>query len=307
MLSGNRITWQFSSVQIIAVGIIIVTTILNLYKVAFSGLVQTILTIIKIGGLLILIGGVLFFSKNAHWGNFISPEGSVHWCGFQSFGATVIAALYAYIGWMALACVAGEVKNPERNIPLATILGTLLVILVFCAVNIAYFYALPIHEIATSNSALYPSADPVAGKVIQSFMSKGLSIVIIVFVIQIFGTMHSTVLVEPRILYAMADDKLFFTSFSSLSNLRVPAFAIVFNSVMACVLAVSGSYDILTTYYVFITQIMFVLVISSVFVLRHTIPDAPRPYRNTRLPYSSHHICDSQHFVGHKHVTFKSV
>lgn len=284
MFAGSEIHWQFSGIQVIAVCILIGTTILNLYKVSFSGLVQTILTIIKLCGLLTIIVGVFFFSKNATWDNFTTSQGTLQWCGIKPFGAAVVAAFYAYLGWMALMLVAGEVKNPGRNIPIATIMGTLVVIITFCAINIAYLYALPLHDIATSNSALYPTADPVAGKVIKSFLSKGFSVIMVLFLIQIFGTIHSTVLVGPRIIYAIARDNLFFTSFGSVNKARVPAFSIIINSILACILALSGSYDILTTYYVFIMQIMFIIVISSVFVLRRKMPDATRPYKTLGYP-----------------------
>ncbi len=285
-LFGRDIHWQLGSLQVVAVAVILVCVAINCMRVAFSGKVQTILTIMKVTGVLVIIGGVFFYSKTATWDNLVAKSVGPQLSGMKAFGAAMLAALWAYHGWGALPIVAGEVKNPGKNIPRALITGMLIVMIVYVIANLAYFYTLPFEEVVTSNSTLYPDAVPVVTKAVHTFLGPlGIILISVVFMISTFGTLHSSVLAQPRIYFAMARDGLFFSRIGSLSKgACVPVFSIGIYALLACVMATSGTFDQLTTLYMFVACIFSGLVGASVLVLRYKMPGAPRPYRTLGYP-----------------------
>jgi basic amino acid/polyamine antiporter, APA family len=152
----------------------------------------------------------------------------LHWAGMSSFSIAMLAALWAYDGWNQMPMVAGEVQNPQRNIPRALITGMFVIIITYTALNLAYFLALPLHEITTSSSTLYRDAPPVATKAAETFLSSfGGRLISITFVISTLGALNGTILACARVPFAMARDGLFFSRFSVLSeSARVPVFSI---------------------------------------------------------------------------------
>jgi APA family basic amino acid/polyamine antiporter len=188
---GQTLHWQFGSKQIVAVGIILMLSAINCLAVAFGGKVQSTLTILKIGGIAVVAGGVFFASSTANWSNLSTPRGSPEWSGFAVFGVAMLAALWAYDGWNNMPMAAGEVRNPGRNIPIAMIVGMLIVIAIYCLVNLAYFYALPFAEVATSNSTKYRDGLPVAAKAAQTFLGDyGGRLIAVAFVISALGALN---------------------------------------------------------------------------------------------------------------------
>lgn len=286
LLFGRDILWQFGMREVLAVAAILSCAAINCMRVAFSGNIQKIFTIAKVLGIAVIVAGIFFFSKDASWENLAAAEAAPQWSGMKAFGAAMVAALWGYHGWALLTTVAGEIKNPGRNIPRAMIGGMLIVIVVYSLVNLAYFYALPFGEIVTSNSTLYPDALPVAGKAVLTFLGPlGIGLISVLFVISAFGTLHSDLLGLPRIFFAMARDGIFFSRFGSLSKgTHVPAFSIIVRAILACVLAIAGTFDQLTTLVVFALWIFYVLTTVSVFILRRKMPDIPRPYRTFGYP-----------------------
>ncbi|MCE5250914.1 amino acid permease [bacterium] len=285
-LFGHSVLWQFGARQIIAVAAIILCAVINYAGVSSSGRVQTAFTAAKMIGVIVIIVGVFFFAKRATWDHVTAVTGTVRWCGTKAFGAAMIAALWAYNGWSFLPMVAGEVRNPGRTIPRALITGMIVVLLSYCLANLAYFYALPFNEVVTSNSTLYRNAVSVAGKAAQTFLGPfGIKMVTVLFVVSSLGTLHSELLAVPRIHFAMARDGLFFRCFGPLSRgAHVPAWAVSIQAAWASVLASSGTFDQLTTLLIFSLWIFFGFTAASVFVLRRSMPDAPRPYRTIGYP-----------------------
>jgi APA family basic amino acid/polyamine antiporter len=112
---------------------------------------------------------VFFFSDTHDWSNFVAPSGT-HTGGFSGFGAALFAALWAYSGWQFLPMAASEVQQPDRNLPRAIIGGTLLVLTIYMLINVAYLYALPLAQVAASNSTAYPDAPSVAARTVQTFL-----------------------------------------------------------------------------------------------------------------------------------------
>jgi APA family basic amino acid/polyamine antiporter len=202
-----------------------------------------------------------------------------------AFGAAMLAALWAYQGWANVPMVAGEIEKPERNIPRALIFGMLIVILVYLITNLAYFYALPFGEILTANSTAYRDALPVAAKAAQAFWSHGAQLVSLAFMISAIGALNGITMMNARVPFAMARDGLFFRPLGNLSpTSRAPVNAIWFQAIWACILALSGTFDQITTSAIFGVWVFTALVGSSLFVLRRKLPAAPRRYRTLGYP-----------------------
>ena len=212
-LFDQTINWQFGSKQLVAVGAILLLSALNCLTVAFGGKVQSVLTVLKIAGLAAVIAGVFFFAPAVTWSNLATPAGTQAWSGFAAFGVAMLAALWAYDGWNNMPMAAGEVQQPGRNIPRALIGGMIVVMVIYCLANLAYFYALPLGEVVTSNSTAHRDALPVASKAAQSFLGEsGGRFVALAFVVSALGALNGSILSNARVPYAMARDGVFFAS-----------------------------------------------------------------------------------------------
>jgi APA family basic amino acid/polyamine antiporter len=248
--------------------------------------VQTFVTALKVLGIGLIIVGVFLFSDGARWENLASPADSAGWVGFSAFGAAMLAALWGYDGWNQMPMVAGEVRNPERNLARALVGGTVAIIVIYCLANLAYFYALPFQDVATANSTLYRDAPPVAARAAETFLGGlGGRLVAVIFVLSTLGALNGVILMSARVPYAMARDGVFFSRLATVSDgTRAPVISIVVQAVWASLLALSGSFDQLTDCVIFASWIFYALVASSVFVLRRKMADAARPYRTPGYP-----------------------
>jgi APA family basic amino acid/polyamine antiporter len=283
---GASYTLQLGVRQLIAVGVIALFALINCAGVILGGRVQTILTAAKVLSILGVAAGVFFFSGTHDWSNIAAPAGAASG-GLSGFGAAMFAALWAYSGWQFLPMAASEVQQPERNLPRAIIGGTLLVLAIYMLINVAYLYALPLWQVASSNSTAYPDAPSVAARAVQTFLgSKAAPIAALIFLVSSIGALNGTILARARVPYAAARDGLFFASFGRLSpRSRVPVTSIVLVSIWAALLAASGTFDQLTNMAVLSYAIFWIPVVLSVIVLRRKLPDAPRPYRVRGYPY----------------------
>jgi APA family basic amino acid/polyamine antiporter len=201
--------------------------------------------------------------------------------GMAGFGAAMLGALWAYDGWNNVAPLAGEIVNPQRNLPRAFIGGMLIVGALYLFVNIAYYYALTPLEIAG-----VPLSSSVATEVLKRFLGPiAVSLTAVALMVSSFGSLHSSVLANSRIPFAMARDGLFFRGLAKLSpRSKVPVRAILAQAAWGSVLALSGSYDALTDSVVFVAWAFYGLSIASLFIFRRTMPDATRPYRALGYP-----------------------
>jgi basic amino acid/polyamine antiporter, APA family len=285
-LLGQTINWRFGTLQLVAVAAILTFSAVNCLAVAFGGKVQSALTVLKIAGIAVVVGGVFFLSEGATWAHLATPAGAPQWTGVSAFGTAMLAALWAYDGWNNMPMAAGEVKEPGRNIPLALIVGMIVVTLIYCLANLAYFYALPFDEVVTSSSTKYRDALPVATKAAQTFLGDwGGRVVTIAFILSAMGALNGSILSNGRVPYAMARDGVFFSKMAELNvNTRVPVWSIMVQAAWACVLALSGTFDQLTDYVIFASWIFYGLTTSAVFMLRRKLADTPRPYRTLGYP-----------------------
>jgi basic amino acid/polyamine antiporter, APA family len=285
-LFGQVVHWRLGIQQLVAVAVILLFSAINTRGVAVGARVQWLATVAKLGGIGIIVAGAFLLSRSGSWDHLRAPVTTgVASGGMTAFGAAMLAALWAYQGWANVSMVAGEIEKPERNVPRALIYGMLLVILVYLVTNLAYFYALPFSEVLTSNSTAYRDALPVAAKAAQTFFSYGAQLVSIAFIISVIGALNGIILMNARVPFAMARDGLFFRRIGELNpTSRVPVAAIWTQAIWACVIALSGTFDQITTSVIFALWIFFALVGSSLFVLRRKVPAAPRRYRTPGYP-----------------------
>jgi len=285
-LLGRDVQWQLGMREAVAVAAILLFGSLNCAGVAFGGRLQSVLTAAKALGIAIIVVGAFLFSGSGSAEHFRMPASTPAWTGMQAFGAAIVSALWACDGWAYMPMVAGEVKDPGRNIPRALTLGVLVVLALYGLANLAYFWALPFDEILSANSNLHRDALPVAAKAAQTFLGpRGPAIVSVLFMISAAGALNGVILATARIPYTMARDGLLFAKLGKVHEVsRVPVWAIGALAVWGSLLALSGSFDQLTDMSVFAYWVFYALAASSVFVLRKRRPDAPRPYRTLGYP-----------------------
>jgi basic amino acid/polyamine antiporter, APA family len=284
-LFGFAHTFELGTRQLVAVAVIAVFAAINRLGVMMGGRVQTVLTATKVAAILLVAGGVFAFSDTGDWSNLHTAAGSANG-GLAGFGGAMFAALWAYSGWQYLPMAAGEVREPQHNLPRAIVGGTVLVLGLYLAVNAAYLYALPFWQVASANSTAYPEAPSVAARAVQTFLGgRAAPVAALIFLISTIGSLHGVILSAARVPYAAARDGLFFASFGRLSPAsRVPVFSLVLLAVWGALLAVSGSFDELTNMAVMSYALFWIPVSLAVIVLRRKLPDAPRPFRVPGYP-----------------------
>jgi APA family basic amino acid/polyamine antiporter len=258
----------------VAIFFIFSFSFLNSFKVNLGGNVQTFLTFLKVVLILALVTGVAMFisaTSTEVVATSFNPEGSM----ISRFGLAMIAALWAFDGWNNLPMVGDEIKNPQKNIPIALGLGMLGVIALYLAANWAYFHALDLNEIMTANSSSYPDALPVATLSAKKFMGDfGVPALSIAFVISALGAMHGSILTGARVPFAMARDGLFFKSLGKLNEKsNVPVTSIIIQAALSMALALSGTFDQLTDYVVVASWMFYALTTATIFKLRKNNPN----------------------------------
>ncbi|MCC7156162.1 MAG: amino acid permease [Bryobacterales bacterium] len=266
---------EIRSGQLFAIGVILGLAIVNYFGVKAGGELQVVVTVIKVA----LIAGIIavgLFGGRADAANYetsIPAPG-----GIAGFFAALVAALWAYDGWNNLGMVSSEVKDPQRNLPRAIILGTLAVVLIYLLTNVAYFLVLPASGVAAS--------DRVAAEMMRKVMGQGgAAAVSVAAMISIFAALNGSILSGARVPYAAARDGLFLPAFSRVHpSHQTPAFSIFALSIWSCVLILSGQYDQLLTLVIFPSWILYGMATVAVIVLRKKHPDWPRPYRTLGYP-----------------------
>ena len=273
--------------QVVALSAIIITTLINCAAVRISGGVASVLTGMKVV-LLIGVGLGAFFYSDGNWGNLAlantggTCEGvGIIGGGVAGFAAAMIGALWAYDGWNNITFLAGEVKNPGRNLPLALIGGGFVVMGLYLFVNLSYFHVLTPVEIASVSAS-----SSVAAEVVRRLLgSVAVTLMAAAMMTSSFGALHASILATARIPYALAKDGLIIKSLAHVSpRTHVPIRALVVQCFWACVVALSGEYDTLTDYAIFALTLFYALVAASIFYFRRHEPDAERPYRTWGYP-----------------------
>ena len=261
--------------QIFAMVLIASLGLLNYFGVRIGGNVQVAVTIVKVAAIaaIILLG---LFAGVGETGNFTTSVKSVG--GASGFFAALVAALWAYDGWNNVSMVASEVKNPQRNLPLALIVGTLAVMAIYMLANVAYFYVLPAEAVANSNR--------VAGEMMRRiFGAPGAAAVSVAAMISIFAALNGSILTGARVPFAVARDGLMWPSLGKIHpRYFTPANSIVVLSLWSMVIVLSGGYDFLFNLVIFSSWILYGMATASVIVLRRKRPDLARPYKTIGYP-----------------------
>jgi APA family basic amino acid/polyamine antiporter len=284
-LFGSEYRFSFGARQLLAVTVIALFAAINCAGVMLGGRVQSLLTAAKVLAIVGVAGGVFLFSGTGAADHIALAAGSAGG-GLAGFGAAMFSALWAYSGWQFLPMAAGEVREPQRNLPRAIVGGTLLVLALYLAINAAYLYALPFSQVASANSTAYPEAPSVAARAVQTFLgARAAPIATLIFLISTIGSMNGVILSAARVPYAAARDGLFFSAFGRLSPVsRVPVTSLVLLAVWGALLAVSGTFDQLTNMAVMSYALFWIPVALAVLVLRRKRPLEPRPYRVPGYP-----------------------
>ena len=266
--------------HLIALAAIALQTLINIFGVKKGAVLQNVATWAKFAAIAIFVIGGLALGRGS-WDHFryALPAGPDSVSFVTGIGIALIAVFWAYDGWVYVTFVAGEVKDPQRNLPRALIWGMLLVGAVYISINAVYVYALPMKEIAAQEAV----AQTAAVSMFSGRVAPWLSLMV---ALSCFGAMAPCLMSGARVYYAMAEDGIFFRSLAKVHpRWHTPVMSLVLQSIWSAVLALSGKYDELFTYVMFMMVLSYVLTVAGLFVLRRKQPDTPRPYRCTGYPW----------------------
>jgi APA family basic amino acid/polyamine antiporter len=260
----------------VAIGLIAAVTLVNYRGVMLGAGVQKTFTLIKVLALAVLVGAAFLGTpRHAAIAGDLTEAGAVTPSGF---GVAMIACLLSYDGWVALSYVAGEVKEPKRNLPLALALGLALATGVYVLANAAYLRVLTVAEIA---------ATPRVGELVaeRTMGHAGGAFVSIAILLSIVGAINGWAMTAPRIYFAQARDGLFFHRFAAIHpRFQTPHLAILMFGTWSALLALTGTYETLASYAMYAAWVFYGLTALGVVVLRRAQPLRARPYRMTGYP-----------------------
>ncbi|HVM46411.1 MAG TPA: amino acid permease [Candidatus Acidoferrum sp.] len=264
----------------LAAGLIMLLTAINYVGVRFGGLVQNIFTVAKVAAMLLLVVGAFCLPAGGSAANLTTPSARLHvggWALVAGMAAALQGAFWAYDGWNKLTYIAGEVKQPQRTIPLGLLWGMLAVTGIYILVNVAYAYVLPIDQMAQSKL--------VAADVADRCFSGGGRWIALAVMISTFGTANATILATARLYFSMARmDYCPRPLGRAHPRFHTPAAALVVQGVWSVLLLLSGTFDTLTDTLIFVSWGFYAVGAFGLFVLRRREPDAPRPYRVPGYP-----------------------
>jgi APA family basic amino acid/polyamine antiporter len=277
---GEIIPLSHWGAQITAVAMIAFTTVVNVLGTRKSADMGNWTTLLKMAGIIVMSAVLLIF------GHGYSATSAAMWPAHfdggiaAGFGLAMIAVLWAYEGWQWTSYSAGEMVDPQRDFPRASLFGGLTLIAIYLLPVCAYMVALGPARAATENTIAAAAVSAIAGP----WAAKLVALIILV---SVFSSANSGVLTAPRVFYAMAKDRLFFRQFADVHpRFHTPAVAIIAMGVWSAVLALSGTFEQLLTYVVFVGWIFYGLAGASIFVFRRRNPAALRPYRVPGYPWT---------------------
>ena len=284
--SNSRVVWSMgtpwgtvtiSAGQLVAAGSIFALGVVNYVGVRSGNMVNVVLTAAKIGGLAALPLMALALARVDPLFMPVVPPGITR--PAVSFGVAMIAVLWTYEAWYFVTFAGDEIKDPERNLPRALVIGILLLTAIYLVVNLAYFYALTIDEMKGMTRIAEGAASALVGR-------AGATFVALTVVVSTFGCNAAAILGGSRLLFAMSNDGLFFPAARRVHpRFRTPSVAIVLLTAWSVLLALSGTYEQLFTYVMFASILFSVAAGLALFRLRWLRPDQPRPYRTWGYPW----------------------
>lgn len=290
--------FKISAAQLNSIAMIVLLTFINTRGVQSGKIVQLVFTIAKGAGLVLLIACGAFLVReggfwDANWADAFSIqkltmqgtellktpiEGA--WGIMSAVAIASVGSVFSSFGWDNITFVAGEIKNPQRNIGLSLFLGASIVIGIYILANLVYLKVLPIEGIA------FAEADRVGVEAAKNIFggSFGVTMIAIIVMISTFGCNNGFILTSARVFYTMAQDKLFFKQAAELNRFGVPEKALWYQCAWTCILCLSGRYGDLLDYVIFAVLLFYALAILAVFKLRQKYPDMERPYKAFGYP-----------------------
>jgi len=288
VISSEHVVVAFAGITVtrahlVGLFLIVVLTYVNVIGLRWGALLQNVSTWTKFAAMagFVFLG---FAIGKGHWSNF-----SGHGVGLSAglspgqfisaMGIGLIAVFWAYDGWVYITWVAGEVKEPRRNVPLAMVLGIFAVGAIYLAMNMTYVYALPISEIAKHETIAHAAA--------AALFSPGAAVWLSAMIaVSCFSAAATCTLTGARVCLAMAQDGVFFRRMAKIHpRWRTPAFGLIGQGIWAAILTLSGRYDQLYTYVIYGMVLSYTLTVIGLFILRWKRPDIPRPYRCAGYPW----------------------
>jgi len=267
------------SIKGIAVATIVLLTIINILDVKSGARFQNLFTISKLGAIfvIIILGLVMEGGSNQNLSPFFSDQSFTELVG--PLGLAMVSVLWTFDGWIFITYVAGEVKNPGRNIPLSLIFCMLIVVTIYLLLNYVLIYTLGFTGMNGSDLVVSDAASVFLG-------NKGAAIVTLIILISLIGANNGFVLTSARINYAMAKDKLFFYQASQIHpRFKSPSNALIIQCVWASLLTFTGTFNQLITYIIFASWIFYGMSAGAVIILRNKKPDMERPYKTPAYPW----------------------
>ena len=282
--------------QVVAILLIVLLTYINTKGIQAGKFIQTIFTSTKLLSLFgLIIAGFIAFKWDvwqANWENAwslkhltkntdgtINFEPLINGVALGAIASAMVGSIFSSDAWNNVTFIAGEIKNPKKNIGLSLMLGTLIVTLIYVLMNVVYLANVPINDLAFAkdNRVALSASEAIFG-------SYGTIIIAIMIMISTFGCNNGLIIAGARVYYTMANDKLFFKNAGSLNKNIVPEWALWIQCLMACVLCLSGKYGDLLDMVSFVVVIFYILTIAGVFILRKNRPEAERPYKTFGYP-----------------------
>ena len=271
-------TVSLSAGQFVAVATIIGLTVMNVLGLRFGALIQNVSTVLKVTAIAIFVALGLWAGIGSADELLIPARDVDNSSLISGFLIALIAVLWSYDGFSNLNFSAGEIKDPARTLPRALVLGTTAITVTYLLVNIVYILALPITEMQGVLSVAERAASALLGPSAEVLVAAAI-------VVSTFGSTNGSILAGARVYYAMAKDGLFFRSVARVHpRYRTPHVSLWLQCAWACVLALSATFAQLFTYATFAAILLYAAAAASVFTLRHTRPDLPRPYRMWGYP-----------------------
>lgn len=287
--------FKLNAAQIVSIITIVFLTYLNSRGVKNSKMMQTVLTIIKILSLFgLIVFGFLLAAKaevwDANWTVMWSTKSYVKDSGtwlpisgvalISGISAAMVGSLFSSDAWVGVTFIAGEIKNPKRNVGLSLFLGTFIVTIIYVLTNLMYLAVIPFNEIATAKS---DRVAVVASEYI--FGNIGTLIIAVMIMISTFACNNGLIMAGARVYYTMAKDGLFFKKAATLNASSVPAWALWAQCIWASALCLTGKYGDLLDFVIIIVLIFYILTIYGIFILRKKMPDVERPYKAFGYPF----------------------
>ncbi|TND07752.1 MAG: basic amino acid/polyamine antiporter, APA family [Bacteroidetes bacterium] len=304
-------TFSVKAGQLVSVGVIMLLTVVNLYGVKNGSRLQVIFTSAKLLALLALIvlgigvgmgNGTLAQNFSDAWSASQTVKNEAgEWVtsslgGFAlvlALGSAMIGSLFSSDAWNNVTFIAGEIKDPSKNIPRSLFLGTLIVTILYVLANVAYLSLLPVHGVPDAAAgvveqgiqfASYDTDRVGTSAAMLIFGDPAIIMMAVLIMISTFGCNNGLILAGARLFYAMAKDGLFFKKAGALNRHGVPGNALIFQGIWASILCFSGTYGDLIEYATFASLVFYMVTIAGIFVLRKREPDVPRPYKAFGYP-----------------------